>query len=94
MNNLSIYTKVFLIWYDLCLELLRCILAIQKAHKKNPGPIQYPCGICGRSVNSNHRAISCDNCEHWVHIKCGNISPVEYNNVACSRLVKSSLMAV
>jgi DNA-directed RNA polymerase subunit RPC12/RpoP len=47
----------------------------------NPGPIQYPCGICGRSVNSNHRAISCDNCEHWVHIKCSNISPVEYNNM-------------
>jgi Zn finger protein HypA/HybF involved in hydrogenase expression len=36
----------------------------------NPGPIQYPCGICGRSVNSNHRAISCDNCEHW-----GDVTP-------------------
>ena len=40
MNNLSIYTKVFLIWYDLCLELLRCILAIQKAHKKPNEPTE------------------------------------------------------
>ena len=42
MNNLSIYTKVFLIWYDLCLELLRCILAIQKqltaSNKKSDRP--------------------------------------------------------
>jgi hypothetical protein len=41
-------------------------------------------------VNSNHRAISCDNCEHWVHIKCGNISPVEYNNMCkCDNIIWS-----
>jgi DNA-directed RNA polymerase subunit RPC12/RpoP len=58
----------------------------------NRGPIQYPCGICGRSVNSNHRAMSCDNCEHWVHIKCGNISPVEYNNMCkCDNIIYYNL---
>ena len=56
----------------------------------NPRPIRYPCGICGRPVNRNHRAISCDNCEHWFHIKCGNISPVEYNNMCkCDNIIWS-----
>ncbi|CAG2244297.1 unnamed protein product [Mytilus edulis] len=49
---------------------------------QNPGPIKYPCAICDKSVNSNHRAVSCDNCQLWVHIKCGNISPEDYNKMS------------
>ena len=34
--------------------------------------------------------MSCDNCEHGVHIKCDNISPVEYNNMCkCDNIIWS-----
>ncbi len=26
----------------------------------NPGPVQYPCGICGKGVRRNQRGIACD----------------------------------
>jgi hypothetical protein len=44
----------------------------------NPGPIKYPCGSCYRPVAKNHRAIYCEVCNFWIHIKCGNITPAEY----------------
>ena len=40
--------------------------------------ITDPCGICKKSVASNHRAIQCETCKFWIHIKCNNISPPEY----------------
>ena len=36
----------------------------------NPGPIKFPCGQCGKSVRSNQRAIQCEECLYWQHIKC------------------------
>jgi len=36
----------------------------------NPGPIQYPCTVCHKSVNSNHKAVQCDDCQLWSHIRC------------------------
>jgi Zn finger protein HypA/HybF involved in hydrogenase expression len=29
----------------------------------------------------NHRAIQCDDCDDWIHIRCGNITPTEYNRL-------------
>ena len=40
----------------------------------NPGPIQYPCGICGCSVRSNQKGVQCDLCDCWFHAKCESIS--------------------
>ena len=36
----------------------------------------FPCGICNKNVNKNHRAFKCDNktCNQWVHIKCNILS--------------------
>ena len=31
----------------------------------NPGPVQFPCGICKRSVSKNHSAVMCDACDLW-----------------------------
>ena len=45
----------------------------------NPGPVKYPCGICGKPVANNHRALECDSCNQWHHIKCAGITPSEYN---------------
>ena len=45
----------------------------------NPGPqtaasntTKDKCSICSRTVASNHRAIECDNCLQWCHIRCGS----------------------
>ena len=39
---------------------------------------KYPCGICSKNVNGNHRAVKCDLCNYWVHIKCDKIEPTHY----------------
>ncbi|WAR11335.1 hypothetical protein MAR_025515, partial [Mya arenaria] len=44
----------------------------------NPGPTKHPCGVCNRPVASSHRAVECEACYQWIHIKCANITPKEY----------------
>ena len=44
-----------------------------------PGPTnEHYCPVCNRSVAKNHRAVSCDSCTRWCHIKCGGISVKQY----------------
>ena len=40
--------------------------------------IKFPCGICEKAVRNNHRAINCDKCKHWIHIKCNKIDTKTY----------------
>ena len=40
--------------------------------------IKYPCTVCGRSVAKNHKALQCDYCDQWVHIKCNLIDKKTY----------------
>eukprot|EP00794_Sanderia_malayensis_P006479 gene6479-7218_t len=47
----------------------------------NPGPAKYPCGVCDKAVALNHRAINCDECEFWVHIKCIGLSGKDYEKL-------------
>ena len=52
----------------------------------NPGPSNNgnsaeQCSVCRRTIASNHRAITCDLCNHWCHIKCGGVSPREYQRM-------------
>ena len=42
----------------------------------NPGPDE--CSVCNKRVARNHRAVSCDNCSMWCHMKCASIKPSEY----------------
>ena len=44
-------------------------------------PVSFPCGICCKPVASNHRAVQCDVCDLWIHIKCNSISPKEYEKL-------------
>ena len=46
----------------------------------NPGPVKFPCGLCHRPVANNHRALECDTCNQWYHIRCAGVNPNEYNN--------------
>ena len=49
--------------------------------ERNPGPVRFPCGTCRRAVAKNHRAVSCDSCQNWFHIKCCNITANQYKDV-------------
>ena len=46
--------------------------------------IDFPCKICQKNVNNNHKAIKCDLCETWVHIKCNKLDDVDYENLRTS----------
>ena len=41
--------------------------------------IAYPCRVCNHPVAKNHKAIKCDKCGLWVHIKCNKINVQTYN---------------
>ena len=43
--------------------------------------IKYPCKICKKAVANSHRAVQCDICQSWVHIKCNNISAKDYDQM-------------
>ncbi|CAC5385397.1 unnamed protein product [Mytilus coruscus] len=49
---------------------------------QNPGPIKYPCGICCKPTMKNQRAIQCEDCLFWHHIKCMNMHIHEYNELS------------
>ena len=39
----------------------------------------YPCAVCKKSVLNQHKAICCDHCNQWVHIKCNDLNDLDYN---------------
>ena len=47
----------------------------------NPGPIQHPCAVCCKCVRSNQRALQCDKCQLWSHIKCVGIVDSVYREL-------------
>ena len=40
---------------------------------------RFPCGICLKPVAKNHKAVKCDYCDFWVHMKCNKINTQIYN---------------
>jgi len=40
--------------------------------------IAYPCGVCSKPVATNHKAIECDLCKQWIHIKCNKLGKNDY----------------
>lgn len=49
----------------------------------NPGPCKpcYPCGTCKYAVSEKQRAILCDTCNFWTHLKCINAMTVQQYKV-------------
>ena len=41
-------------------------------------PTKFPCRICAKNVSENVKAVQCDLCELWVHIKCNNLNYLDY----------------
>ena len=42
---------------------------------------KFPCSVCFKNVNVNHKAICCDVCDKWVHIRCNLLSNAEYKRL-------------
>ena len=36
------------------------------------------CNICARNIRENAKAVCCDFCDNWIHIRCNSISPSRY----------------
>ena len=39
---------------------------------------KFPCNVCLRNIRGNSKAVCCDFCDNWVHIKCNSISSSRY----------------
>ena len=70
--------------HEACFTLTR--ISICGDVESNPGPafnskIITLCSVCQKNVRSNNRAIECNVCKHWCHIKCGGISLREYRRL-------------
>ena len=58
----------------------------------NPGPSErkriynpkHPCSHCGKGVTGRSRAISCDFCDQWTHIKCAGVLSNDAYDELCS----------
>lgn len=61
-----------------------CLLLAGDVHLC-PGPAQRqprnPCLVCQYSVHSNSKAIDCDECGGWTHIKCCGMPTVQYDRL-------------
>jgi len=60
--------------------------------------IKHPCRVCNKNVTEKQKAVFCDICSFWVHIKCNYISNNEYealksdsSNWYCIKCLKDEL---
>jgi len=65
-------------------------LAISGEIALNPGPTTSDngstcCSVCKKQALVNHRAIECDICNCWCHIRCGEVLPREYRRLQATR---------
>ena len=42
---------------------------------------KLPCKICTKNVSEKVKAVQCDLCELWVHIKCNNLNYLDYKHL-------------
>ena len=39
---------------------------------------KFPCRICAKNVHDKDKAVKCDLCKLWIHIKCNNLNYLDY----------------
>ena len=44
----------------------------------NTNHLKFPCKICAKNVQDKDKAVQCDLCELWIHIKCNNLNYLDY----------------
>ena len=47
----------------------------------NPGPLRYPCEICGQAVRKTRRAIMCKECSVWFYQACSYIKDFNFETL-------------
>ena len=52
---------------------------------------KFPCAICHKWVNSNHRAIQSGNCQLKIHYRCNGLSLDEYQRLQLNMEVYGSV---
>ena len=58
----------------------RITVAISLHRELNiPNKLKSPCSICNKNVLKNQKAVQCDTCNKWCHIKCDGTSIEMYN---------------
>ena len=68
--------------------LLYCLLLLSGDIHPQPGPPQHPCGLCGKAVKNNQKAIECEECLVWYHVNCTATSAQSYEDLGLnSKLV-------
>jgi len=59
---------------------LKLLLSLSGDVHVNPGPAVSLCGVCGSSVSDEVKAVCCDGCDKWIHVRCDStISESEYD---------------
>ena len=48
---------------------------------------RYPCGVCGKHVGVRMRAVKCDLCQYWGHIKCEGIEAAHYEKLKILKII-------
>lgn len=69
---------VFLFEFKQRHHIIWTILLISGDISLNPRPDKHLCGLVLQASCQNLRAVLCEACNHWCHIKCANISLTEY----------------
>ena len=44
----------------------------------NINHLKFPCKICAENVHDKNKAVQCDLCELWIHIKRNNLNYLDY----------------
>ena len=44
----------------------------------NTNDPKFPCKICAKNIHDKDKAVQCDLCELWIHIKCNNLNYLDY----------------
>ena len=39
---------------------------------------KFPCKVCAKNIQDKDKAVQCDLCELWIHIKCNNLNYLDY----------------
>ena len=80
-NTCGVQPRVRLTFRSSSAGILNCYLLILTGDVSlNAGP-KYLCSVCGKCVQSNQKALECDGCQLWAHIRCVGVSNTIYNEL-------------
>ena len=75
--SLKIGKKDTLILTYLCMLF---VIQVGDCHP-NPGPPRFSCYICEKACWWGQKAVACDQCNQWYHIRCIGMHTFSYNNI-------------